>query len=298
MQTQTMLTAEVGCNHLGAMETAQKMITTAARFCKVDVVKFQKRTVKELLTPDEYRAPHPNAYHAYGDTYGAHREFLEFDQEQHRQLKQWCEAAGVIYSTSVWDLTAAREMAALQPRMLKVPSAANLDIPMIQWLAEHYRGELHISLGMTRRTEENQIVKILEAAGRLDQVVMYACTSGYPVPFEDICLLEIERLKTTYGQQVKAIGFSGHHLGFAADIAALALGATCFERHFTLDRTWRGTDHAASLEPDGLRRLARDILNVQLALTPKSSEILPIEVPHRKKLKRCAGSHTGLKETG
>jgi len=105
------------------------------------------------------------------------------------------------------------------------------------------------------------------------------------VAFEDICLLEISRLRDRYGDVVKAIGFSGHHLGIAADIGALALGATYFERHYTLDRTWKGTDHAASLEPDGMRRLARDLRNVSRALRAKPSELLEVEIPQRSKLK-------------
>ena len=106
------------------------------------------------------------------------------------------------------------------------------------------------------------------------------------MPIEDICLNEITRLKETFGKDVKAIGFSGHHLGIAVDVAALALGATHFERHFTLDRTWKGTDHAASLEPMGLQKLARDLRNVSKALTSKSEDILDIEKVQRKKLKR------------
>jgi len=93
-------------------------------------------------------------------------------------------------------------------------------------------------------------------------------------------------LKEKFGGIVRGIGFSGHHLGIAVDVAALALGATYFERHFTLDRTWKGTDHAASLEPDGMRRLSRDLINVSKALTYKTEEILPIEAVQRKKLKR------------
>ena len=116
-------------------------------------------------------------------------------------------------------------------------------------------------------------------------MVIYACTSGYPVPFEDICLKEIVRLKENYGNDVKAIGFSGHHLGIAVDIAALALGATYFERHYTLDRTWKGTDHAASLEPQGLQKLARDLRNVQKSLSYKQNELLDIEKVQREKLK-------------
>ena len=114
---------------------------------------------------------------------------------------------------------------------------------------------------------------------------LYSCTSGYPVAFEDICLHEITRLDQTYGNEIHAIGLSGHHLGIAVDIAAQSLGAKWIERHFTLDRTWRGTDHAASLEPDGLRRLVRDTQAVAKALRHKPSELLEVELPHRNKLK-------------
>ena len=116
-------------------------------------------------------------------------------------------------------------------------------------------------------------------------LMMYALGSGYPVAFEDICLKEIVRLKKSFGARVKSVGLSGHHLGIAADVAGLALGAEWFERHFTLDRTWKGTDHSASLEPDGLRRLVRDLNNVSLALACKSSDLLAVEEVQRKKLK-------------
>ena len=278
--------AEIGCNHMGQMDIAHEMIKVAAQFSKVNVIKFQKRTNRELLSPEEYRMPHPNPANSYGETYGEHREFLEFDIEQHRQLKAWCEEWGTEYSTSVWDLTAAKEMATLEPKMLKIPSACNLDYGMLEWLIANYQGEVHLSFGMTTQAEEIQIVELFEKAGRGKDLVIYACTSGYPVPFEDVCLYEITRLTDTFGGTVLGVGFSGHHLGIAVDVAALALGATYFERHFTLDRTWKGTDHSASLEPDGMRRLCRDLVNVSKGLTYKSEEILPIESVQRNKLKR------------
>ncbi|WP_437229280.1 N-acetylneuraminate synthase family protein [Planctomicrobium sp. SH661] len=282
--------AEVGCNHKGDMAIAEELIMLASRFCQVDVVKFQKRNNRELLTPDEYNAPHPNPSNSYGQSYGEHREFLEFNVDQHRRLKQCCDEWGIGYSTSVWDLTSAKEMTSLEPQLLKIPSACNLNFEMLGWLCENYQGELHVSLGMTSHAEENEIVSFFEKHRRNKDLVLYACTSGYPVPFQDVCLLELKRLNEHYASRVKAIGFSGHHLGIAADVAALALGATVIERHFTLDRTWKGTDHAASLEPDGMRRLARDLRNVALALTYKQSEILPIEEVQREKLKRCVAT--------
>ncbi len=263
------------------------MIQVAACFCKVDVVKFQKRNNRELLSPEEYAAPHPNPSNSYGATYGEHRDYLEFNLDQHRQLKEHCERWGVEYLSSVWDLSSAQEIAALQPSRMKIPSACNLNRPMLLWLCDHFGGEVHVSLGMTSRAEEEELVRLFEERGRAKDLVLYACTSGYPVPFEDVCLLEISRLRASFGGRVKEIGFSGHHLGIAVDVAALTLGARVFERHFTLDRTWKGTDHAASLEPDGMRKLARDLRHVSLALHSKGQDILPIEEVQRAKLKRC-----------
>lgn len=278
--------AEIGCNHKGDMDIAKELILTAAKYCKADVVKFQKRCNKELLTPEEYNAPHPNPANSYGTTYGAHREFLEFNLEQHRQLKAWCEEFGIEYSTSVWDVTSAKEIVSLQPKLIKVPSACNLNKPLLQYLCENFYGEIHLSFGMTTKNEEEEIVQFFEKNGRAKDVVLYNCTSGYPVPFEDICLLDIIRMRQQYKDRVKAIGFSGHHLGIAVDSAAVALGAEWIERHYTLDRTWKGTDHAASLEPDGLRKLCRDCRAVAKALTYKDKDVLDIEMVQRNKLKK------------
>ena len=277
--------AEAGCNHMGRMEVAKNLIQTAAIFCKADAIKFQKRCPKELLTPEQYHAPHPNPENSYGTTYGAHREFLEFDVEQHAQLKTWCEEVGITYSASVWDMTSAKEIAALNPKFIKIPSASNNHFEMLQWLCDHYEGEIQISFGMTTHEEEEQIVRLFEKNQRAKDLVLFNCTSGYPVPFEDIALLEITRMRKAYDERVKAIGFSGHHLGISVDIAAYTLGANVIERHYTLDRTWKGTDHAASLEPDGVRKLVRNLHAVHDALTFKTCEILPIEQVQRDKLK-------------
>lgn len=277
--------AEAGCNHMGQMEIAHEMINTAAIFCKVDAIKFQKRCPKELLTPEQYNAPHPHPYNSYGPTYGAHREFLEFTVEQHAQLKKWCEEVGITYSTSVWDMTSAKEIASLEPKFIKIPSACNTHYEMLNWLCDNYKGEIQISFGMTTHEEEEKIIQLFENKGRNKDLIIFCCTSGYPVPFKDVCLLEINRMRNLYEDRVKGIGFSGHHNGIAVDVAAYTLGANIVERHYTLNRTWKGTDHAASLEPDGIRRLARNLEAAYDALHYKTSEILPIEQVQRDKLK-------------
>lgn len=277
--------AEIGCNHKGDFEVAREMIRVAKIFCKVDAVKFQKRNNRELLSAAQYEAPHPNPINSYGETYGEHREFLEFDISQHQQLKEYCEEIGLIYSSSVWDLTSAKEIASLNPQFIKIPSACNNNFPMLEWLCENFNGEIHISTGMTTSMETSDLVRFFIQKNRNLDLILYNCTSGYPVPFKDVCLLEINKLKDNYANSVKQVGFSGHHLGIAVDIAAFALGASVVERHFTLDRTWRGTDHAASLEPAGLRKLNRDLWAVYEALNYKDKDILDIEVEQREKLK-------------
>lgn len=277
--------AEAGCNHKGDMEIAKELIKTAAIYCKADVIKFQKRCNRELLTEEQYNAPHPNPANSYGKTYGEHREFLEFTVEQHAELKKYCEEMGIVYSTSVWDMTSAKEIASLKPELIKIPSACNNHYEMLEWLCDNYDGEIHISLGMTTHEEEEELIRMFERKGRNEDVVLYACTSGYPVPFKDVCLLELNRVREQYEDRVKEIAFSGHHLGIAIDVAAYTLGATTIERHYTLDRTWKGTDHAASLEPEGIRKLKRDLMATYEALHYKEKEILDIEEVQRKKLK-------------
>lgn len=281
--------AEIGCNHKGEMEIAKELIKIAKIFCNADAVKFQKRNNKELLTEVQYNAPHPNESNSYGLTYGAHREFLEFDVNQHAELQKYCAEIGIVYSTSVWDTTSAREITSLNPEFIKIPSACNNNFEMLAYLCTHYQGEIHISTGMTTKSETDNLVQFFIDKGRNQDLVMYNCTSGYPVPFEDVCLLDINLLKQKYGDKVKHIGFSGHHLGIAVDVAAYTLGANIIERHYTLDRTWKGTDHAASLEPMGLRKLSRDLNAVYSALTFKSTDILPIEQVQREKLKNKKG---------
>ena len=282
---QAKVIAEIGCNHKGDISLAKEFINIAKIFCKADVVKFQKRNNRELLTEEQYNSPHPNPINSYGKTYGEHREFLEFSAKQHEELKVYCYKMGIEYSTSVWDLTSAKEISKLEPKLIKIPSACNNNYEMLNWLCENYLGEIHVSTGMTSKNEIDEIISLFEGKRRNKDLVLYACTSGYPVPFEDVALLEISNLLERYGRRVKEIGFSGHHLGIAVDVAAYTLGATWIERHYTLDRTWKGTDHAASLEPDGIRRLVRDLKAVNKALVFKEKDILDIEKVQREKLK-------------
>ncbi|PLY06399.1 MAG: N-acetylneuraminate synthase [Arcobacter sp.] len=279
------LIAEIGCNHMGNFEIAKELIDLA-KSSGAKYVKFQKRNNKELLTKEQYETEHPVPANSYGKTYGEHREFLEFSKEQHAQLKSYCDSIGVIYSTSVWDVTSAKEMCEFEPEFLKVPSACNNNFEMLKVLRDEFKGQVQLSIGMTSKEEVEEIVKFFEETDQAkSRLLIYSCTSGYPVPFEDVSLLEINWLYEKYENRISEIGFSGHHLGIAIDIAAYTLGARWIERHFTKDITWKGTDHSASLMPDGLRRLNRDLNATYKALKRKEKEILPIEQVQRDKLK-------------
>merc|ERR1719499_2793594 len=184
--------AEIGCNHKGEIEVAKELLT----LCKeagADVGKFQKRCPRELLTKEQYDAPHPNPDNSYGSTYGAHREFLELSVDDHRELKAHCDKIGLTYSCSVWDTTSAKEIVSLKPVLIKVGSPSNQHWELQKVLRDEYDGDVHISTGMTTKEEIEKIVKFWEE-GKGDarnRVILYNCTSGYPVPFEDVCLLDL-----------------------------------------------------------------------------------------------------------
>lgn len=277
--------SEIGCNHRGQIEIAKELILLSKQ-CKADYAKFQKRNNKELLTPQEYNEPHPVPHNSYGDTYGRHRDFLEFSIDQHAELKEFSEENGIGYATSVWDISSAREISRLNPDFIKIPSACNNHFELLKVLRDDFSGDVHISTGMTTKSEIEQIVSLFEESNQATKrLILYNCTSGYPVSFEDVCLLEIDILFEKYQNRVKDIGFSGHHLGIAIDIAAYTLGVRWIERHFTKNRTWKGTDHAASLEVPGLATLIRDLNSSYSALKYKNNDILEVELEQRNKLK-------------
>lgn len=277
--------AEIGCNHKGDISIAKELIYLAKN-CGADVAKFQKRNSVELLPKKQYNSPHPNPINSYGKTYGEHREFLEFNKKEHQILMEYCTSLNIEYSTSVWDTTSAIEISQINPKLIKVPSASNTHYEMLEVLRDEYKGDVHVSFGMTTIKEQEKLINFFENKNQAkNRLVIYSCTSGYPVPFKDVCLLEILKIKEKFTDRVKSIAFSGHHLGISIDIAAYILGATWIERHFTKDRTWKGTDHSASLEPAGFSKLTRDLKATYESLSYKTEEILDIEKPQRDKLK-------------
>lgn len=284
LMTPAYVIAEIGCSHIGKLDRAKELIQLA-RLAGANCAKFQKRNPKESVKPELWNQPHPNQMFAYGKTYLEHRQNLELSIEQHAELKRYCESIGIDYSTSVWDMTSAKEVISLNPKFIKIPSACNNNEGMIEYLIKNYSGQIHISLGMTTREERESIQKKYSTLHRdelWDRIVLYHCTSGYPVPFEKLYLSEITILSQ---EHCNTVGFSNHGYGIAADIAAYILGATFIERHFIDDRSFRHTDAAASLEPEGMRRLCRDLKAVNKAWQCKPDDLDDIEMEQRRKLR-------------
>lgn len=287
LKNKTYVVAEIGCNHKGDVLIAKKMIL-AAKNAGADYVKFQKRDNKYLLG-SQYYEPHPVAENSYGKNYGEHRDFLEFSINQHKDLFKFCKKHKIKYSVSVWEKNSAIEFvkSKLPLEYIKVPSACNTDFELLEYLGKKFKKKIHISLGMTSDKEINQIFSLFKKLKRTKDLVFYSCTSDYPVKNEDVHLLDVIDLRKKFERKIEAIAFSGHHLGISHDVAAVTLGAKFVERHFTLDRTWKGTDHAASLEPQGLTKLVRDINLINNSLKSKpGNKILKCEFNQRNKLKR------------
>ena len=162
------------------MEIAFELLDLAKRCC-CEYAKFQKRNPRELLTAEQYSAPHPNPQNSYGNSYGAHREFLEFTVDQHRDLKRHCDYIGLGYSCSVWDVTSARDIVSLNPDLIKVGSPSNMHWDMMKILRDEYNGDIHISTGMTTKTEIEDIVRFWKKAMKMPRkscfVQLYFATS-------------------------------------------------------------------------------------------------------------------------
>lgn len=272
--------AEVGCNHQGDIDIAKRMIEVA-KYCGVDAVKFQKRDIKTLLTPEQYNKIYDNP-NSFGKTYGEHREKLELSFDEHMELKEYAQNIGLTYFVSVWDKNSAIEMLEIGSPVIKIPSASITDQEI--WTVLNKAGiPILASVGMSTLEE---IDKLVEGLKEIKDLFLLQCTSTYPCDFKDINLNVIPLLQKRYAGKIKGVGFSGHHLGIAIDLAAVAMGATVIERHFTLDRTWKGTDHAASLEPEGMRRLVRDIRAFEKAKGDGVKQRLECEKTSWEKLRK------------
>jgi sialic acid synthase len=268
--------AEGGVNHNGDPCLAEELVRIAAD-CKADAVKFQKRTINELLTRAALEKPYVNR-NSLGATYGEHRLKLELSETDWYRLRDLATGLGMEFMGSAWDHGSADLLDALDAPAIKTPSAVLTDLDLLEYIARKGRPMI-VSTGMSSLAEVDEAVERI--VRHTQDLILLQCTSAYPSEFADINLRVMDTFARRYGV---LIGYSGHERGIAVSEAAATLGACVIERHFTKDRTLPGPDHAASLEPIGLRKLVRNIREIELAMGSAEKQLVAAEVPVRARL--------------
>jgi N-acetylneuraminate synthase/sialic acid synthase len=272
--------AEIGHNHQGDVEKARQLIH-AAKECGADAVKLQKRSNRSLYTRAYYDQPYDNEF-SFGATYGAHREALELSFEEYRELQAYAREQGVAFFATAWDFESADLLAELDVPAFKIASGDLLNTPLQRHIASFGKPIFLSTGGGTMEDVERAVETILPIN---EQVCILQCTAAYPAAAEDLNLRVIATLRVRFPSLV--IGLSDHQSGISMALVAYMLGARVIEKHFTLDHALKGTDHAFSLMPDGLRRLVRDLRRIEPALgdgvkRPLAVETKPIEKMGKK----------------
>lgn len=269
--------AEIGINHNGDLDIAKKLIDVAVS-AGCDAVKFQKRTVDVVYTPEELARPRDNPF---GPTNGDLKRGLEFGFDQYSVIDAYCREKNIAWLASCWDEASVDFIDQFNPPCYKIASASLTDDDLLA----HTRAKgrpIILSTGMSSLEQIDHAVSIL---GKQDLVILHA-TSTYPAHYEELNLRVIPVLSHQFAVPV---GYSGHETGIPSSVAAVALGACVVERHLTLDRAMWGSDHAASLEPNGITRLVRDIRLIENSFGDGVKRVVEREKPIIEKLRRVHG---------
>jgi sialic acid synthase len=251
--------AEIGHNHQGELDKC-KQLFAKAKECGADAVKLQKRNNKTLFTKEMYESSYDNR-NSYAPTYGEHREFLEFNRDQHIELQAYAKEIDITFFSTAFDIPSADFLADLDFPAYKIASGDLLNIPLMKYVAEIGKPMI-ISSGYGAMED---VVRAFDAIMPINpNLCIMQCTSGYPAAFDELNLNVIETFRERFPGI--PIGLSTHDNGIAMAVVGYVLGAQIVEKHFTLDRSWQGTDQAFSLEPGGLRRMVRDLKRTRVAL--------------------------------
>ena len=270
--------AEIGINHNGDLDLAKRLISVAvAAGC--DAVKFQKRTVEVVYTAEELAKPRESPF---GTTNGDLKRALEFGEEDFKDIDAYCKAVKIAWFSSCWDEPSVDIMEQFNPPCYKIASASLTDDNLLRYTRKTGR-PIILSTGMSTLDEIDHAVDVL---GKKDLIILHAC-STYPAYYSELNLRAIPVMRERYGVPV---GYSGHETGIPSTVASVVLGACCVARHITMDRAMWGSDQAASLEPNGIGRVVRDIRLIEQSLGDGVKRVFEREVPIIKKLRRVGAS--------
>ena len=270
--------AEIGINHNGELETAKRLIS-AAHVAGANAVKFQKRTVEVVYSAEELARPRESPF---GTTNGALKRGLEFGWQAYREIDRYCRDLGILWFASCWDQDSVDFIEQFQPPCYKIASASLTDHDLLRHHAKYGR-PIILSCGMSTLEEVDEAVEVLGT----QNLILLHTNSTYPCKPGDLNLRTIETLMRRYEVPV---GYSGHEVGLATSVAAVALGACVLERHVTLDRAMWGSDQPASVEPGGFIRLVRDVRTVESAFGDGVKRVYPAEIPIQQKLRRVVSA--------
>jgi sialic acid synthase len=269
--------AEIGHNHQGDVEQAKQLIA-AARECGVDAVKLQKRANRTLYTQDFYNQPYENEF-SFGRTYGEHREALELSRDEYAELQSYARELGITFFATAFDFESADFLAELDVPAFKLASGDLRNTPLLRHVASFGKPMIISTGGANMADVERAVDTVLPIN---EQVCVLQCTAAYPADTDDLNLEVIATLRERFPGLV--IGLSDHPNGIAMALVAYMLGARVIEKHFTLNHAAKGTDHAFSLMPEGMRKLVRDLQRVPGALGDGVKRPLPIEEQPMRKM--------------
>jgi len=262
--------AEIGHNHQGELSKAKEMFHVAKE-CGVDAVKLQKRDNRALYTRAMFDKPYDNE-NSFGDTYGAHREALEFGKAEYRELQTCANELGLVFFATAFDMPSADFLAGFDVPAYKIASGDLKNTPLLKHVAKIGKPMIVSTGGATMEDAKRAYDTIMPIN---PQLCLLQCTAAYPANYEELNLRVISTYRESFPDAT--VGLSDHENGIAMAVAAYVLGARVIEKHFTLNNTLKGTDHAFSLEPIGMRKLVRDLRRVKLALGDGVKHLYPSE---------------------
>lgn len=258
----TLIIAEAGVNHNGDMDTAKKLIDAAAN-AEVDYVKFQTFKADKIVTKSAKRATYQDTNTKNSDSQFEMLKKLELSEEMHRELIEYCESKGIKFLSTAFDLESMDFLKSLGINLAKIPSGEITNLPYLKKIAKLFP-KIVMSTGMADIDEIKAAYKVLiDHGAKPEDITILHCNTEYPTPMEDVNLKAMLHIQKELGTQ---IGYSDHTLGIEVPIAAVAIGATVIEKHFTLNRNLPGPDHAASLEPSELKAMVNAIRNIEKAV--------------------------------
>ena len=269
--------AEVGHNHQGELKKALELVK-AAKEAGANAVKLQKRDNKNLFTKDFFNKPYDNE-NSYGATYGLHREALEFGLAEYKEIQAYCKELGITFFSTPFDFVSADFLRGLDVPVYKIASGDLTNLPLIKHVAG-FGKPIIVSTGAATMDD---VRRMHDAVMPINpNLVILQCTAAYPVEFEQMDLRVIDTYRKEFSTAV--VGLSAHDNGIAMSLAAYMLGARVIEKHFTLNRAWKGTDHKFSLEPVGMRKMVRDLQRTRIALGSPEKRMFPNEKTPRQKM--------------